>query len=97
MDPIITSAIIGASGVILGNAITLIAQWNIGKQNSMQRKIEKLQKEVIARQAQEKIASEWLVELGQASSEQAAKLALRNRTEQATGYRPAMSPSVLKS
>lgn len=62
----------------------------------MLRKIEKLRKEVMARQAEEKAACEWLVELGQATSERAAQIALRDRTEQATGLRPAMTPSGLR-
>ncbi len=70
MDPVITSALIGASGVLLGNVITLISQQNLERLSSMQRTIKKLRTEVMARQAEEKTACEWLVELGQATSEE---------------------------
>lgn len=77
MDPVITSALIGASGVLLGNVITLFSQQNLERLTSMQRKIEKLRKEVVARQAEETAAYEWLVELGQATSERSSNCTTR--------------------
>jgi hypothetical protein len=36
MDPVITSALIGALGVLLGNVITLISQQDLERLSSMQ-------------------------------------------------------------
>lgn len=97
MDSVTISSLIGVLGTLLGSLITLLSQRDIRKISSMERKIDKLRREVIARQAQENVICQWLVELGQAKSVQSAQISLRNRAEQETGLRPSMSPSHLKT
>jgi hypothetical protein len=54
-------------------------------------------KDIMARQHEENVAACWIFELGGASSQQAAKLKLRDRTERETGKRPFVEPSEVKS
>jgi hypothetical protein len=96
MDSTLASSLIGLIGALLGSLLTFLAQRDIKRVNALEHKVDKLRREVIARQAQERVVCEWLVELGQAKSAQAAQIALRNRTEQATDLRPSMSPSQLR-
>ena len=62
----------------------------------LERRIERYRLEIQARQAEEDVAAAWLVELGAANSERAAKLALRQRTEIARGIRPSIGPGEVR-
>ena len=63
---------------------------------ALERRIERYRLEIQARQAEEDVAAAWLVELGAANSERAAKLALRQRTEIARGIRPSIGPGEMR-
>lgn len=63
---------------------------------SLEKRVQRYNNEIRARQAQEDIAAEWLYELGVASSARAAKLLLRDRTEERRGLRPEIGPSGIR-
>ena len=63
---------------------------------ALQRRVDRYRAEIRARQAEEDVAAAWLVELGVASTERAAKLSLRQRTEFERGIRPAIGPAEMR-
>lgn len=93
MDSQIIAAAIAVVGTLGGGLVTVWAQREAKKMASLEKRIQRYSNEIRARQAQEDIAAEWLCELGVASSERAAKLLLRDRTEERRGLRPEIGPS----
>ena len=92
MDSAIISALITVVGTLAGTFIGIWSQRENKRLQALQRRIERYRQEIRARQAEEDIACEWLVEAGQAPSHRAALLALRERTESDRGLRPTLSP-----
>lgn len=93
MDSQIIAAAIAVVGTLGGGLVTVWAQREAEKMASLEKRIQRYSNEIRARQAQEDIAAEWLCELGVASSERAAKLMLRDCTEERRGLRPEIGPS----
>ena len=92
----IISSIILVIGTLGGASIGVWSQREAKRLAGLQRRVDDLKAEIHARQCEEDVACGWLVELGANSSEQGAKLALHNRTEQEHSTRPRMSPGNLK-
>jgi hypothetical protein len=63
---------------------------------AMERKILRYKAETKARKAVEQITCAWLVEIEQFTTKQSALLNLRDKTEEATGLRPRLSPSDIR-
>ena len=93
MDSQIIAAALAVVGTLGGGLVTAWAQREAKKMAAMEKRVQRYRNEIQARQAQEDIAAEWLCELGVASSERAAKLLLRDRTEERRGLRPEIGPS----
>jgi seryl-tRNA(Sec) selenium transferase len=101
-DPIIVSivGVIGTAvgslgGAFIGAYMQRNAKRDEQKIERLKRKVEQLTLEIVARQEEEEIAAEWLVELNPKFSALAAKRALRDRTEERREVRPKMSRSDL--
>lgn len=92
----IITAIIGASGVIAGAFLGSWLQREAKKIASLERRIDRYRTEIRARQAEEGVAAKWLHELGVGSTENSAKLALRERTELETGQRPSIGAAEVR-
>ena len=96
MDTTVTASIISVIGSLSGAALGSWLQRDANRMRALERKVLRYKAEIQARQATEQIACQWLVKLDQASSEKAALLALRKKTEQELGLRPRLSPSDLR-
>ena len=97
MDSQIIAAALAVVGTLGGGLVTAWAQREAKKMAALEKRIQRYRNEIQARQAQENIAAEWLCELGVASSERAAKLLLRDRTEERRGLRPEIGPSGVRA
>lgn len=93
MDTQIASSLIALLGTLAGAYLGIWSQRETKRIKSMERRIDRYKQEIRARQAEEDIACEWLVETGLATSIRAAQLALRERTESQRGLRPTVPPS----
>ena len=93
----VISALIGASGMMAGTILGYWLQREAKKTATLERRIDRYRGEIRARQAEEIIAANWLHELGVGSTQKAAKLALRDRTEQESGLRPAVGPAEVRN
>lgn len=96
MDGQIIASVVAVVGSLGGTLIGALIQREGKKLAALERRIERYRLEIQARQAEEDIAAAWLVELGAANSERAAKLALRQRTEIARGIRPSIGPGEMR-
>lgn len=96
MDPQIISSLVAVVGTLTGALIGNWSRQQTKKLAKLELKVERLVKEIEARQAEEEVAASWLAEIGVASSTHAAKLSLRQRTEDKYHVRPSMSPSDLR-
>lgn len=96
MDGQIIASVVAVVGSLGGALIGAMIQREGKKLAALERRIERYRLEIQARQAEEDIAAAWLVELGAANSERAAKLALRQRTEIARGIRPCIGPGEMR-
>jgi hypothetical protein len=98
----IVVSMVGVAGAVVGSLGALAAAVIQRDANRTERQIERLKQtvdrfrcEIVARQKEEEVAMKWLVELNGAASENAAKIALRDRTEETYGHRPRISPNVV--
>ena len=96
MDSQIIAAAIAVVGTLSGGLVTVWAQRESKKMASLEKRVQRYNNEIRTRQAQEDIAAEWLYELGVASSARAAKLLLRDRTEERRGLRSEIGPSGIR-
>jgi hypothetical protein len=93
MDVHISAAIIAVHGTLGGGIIGWLSQRDARNIARLERKVAKYAEEIRARQAEEDVACQWLVELHVGASEASVKLKLRDRTEQERGRRPSIAPS----
>ena len=96
MDSQIVAAVIAVLGTLGGAAVTAWVQRETKKVAALERRVERYKNDIRARQAQENVAAEWLVELGVANTFHAAKRMLRDRTEQRRGIRPSIGPAEVR-
>jgi len=92
----VISAAIAVVGTLGGVVIAALIQREAKKIASLERRVERYKAEIRSRQCEEDVAAEWLVELGVADSLPAAKVRLRNRTEERKGLRPNIGPSEVR-
>jgi len=97
MDVAVSAALISVFGALGGAFIGSRSGQQAEKLLKLERRIERYHAEIRARQAQEKEACRWLVELRAADNEGTAKLKLRERTEARSGLRPSIVPSEVKN
>lgn len=93
MQAQIWAAVIAVVGTLGGSIVGWLSQRDSKTVARLERKVAKYAAEIRARQAEEDIACQWLVELNAARSIPAAKLKLRDRTEAERGQRPSFSPA----
>jgi len=96
MDSQVISSVIAVLGTVGGAFVTAWVQRESKKIASLERRVDRYIAEIRARQAEEEVASEWLAELGAATTPRAAKTLLRERTEQKTGLRPGVGPAEVR-
>ena len=96
MDNQVISSLIAVVGTLAGSVLGIISTREAKKVGRLERKIERYKNDIRARQAEEQIAARWLCELGIAPTEVAAKIKLRERTEQETGLRPEIPPNGIR-
>ena len=96
MDAQILASAVAVVGTIGGALVGALIQRDAKKMTALQRRVDRYRAEIRARQAEEDVAAAWLVELGVASTERAAKLSLRQRTELERGIRPAIGPAEMR-
>jgi len=80
-------------GALVGALIQRDAKRNGIKLEMLKQTVERYRVEIAARQLEEAVAVEWLVSLNASANPTAAKLALRDKTENEHGVRPGLSPS----
>ena len=93
IDAQIISAAIAVAGTFGGALVGVLVQRDAKKMAALERRVQRYQHEIRARQAEEDVAAEWLSELGAGNSVLAAKRMLRDRTEERRGLRPGIGPS----
>jgi hypothetical protein len=93
MDVQISAAIIAVLGTLGGSVVGWVSQRDGKNVARLERKVAKYAAEIRARQAEEDVACEWLVELNAGTSATSVKLKLRDRTEHERGQRPSLAPS----
>ena len=86
-------ALITLIGTLAGTGLGIWSQRETKRLAGMERRIDRYKQEIRARQAGEDIACQWLVEVGAAQTHRTAMFALRQRTEDERGIRPAISPN----
>lgn len=96
MDGQVSASIIAVLGTLGGAFISAWVQRDAKKLSALQRRVERYKAEIRARQAEEEVAAELLAELGKVSSARAAKLMLRDRTEERRGLRPNIGPAEVR-
>jgi hypothetical protein len=92
MDAQVMISAFGVLGTLGGTGGQRIEKLKIKNEN-LEKKIQKCKQEILAYQAEESIAVEWLVELRELNTPQSGQIDLRDRTEQKHGLRPTMTPS----
>ena len=92
MSDAIMASIVGVVGTVVGSVVGAWTQREGKKIGTLERKVERYRKEILARQAEEEVAAEWLFELGAGTSELAAKRALRRMTQKRRGTSPSIGP-----
>jgi hypothetical protein len=93
MDAQISAAIIAVVGTLGGSIVGWLSQRDSKTTARLEKKVAHYAAEIRARQAEEDVACQWLVELKVTPSVSAAKLKLRDRTEGERGQRPSISPA----
>ncbi len=96
MDSQVIASVIAVLGTLGGAFVTAWVQRESKKIASLERRVDRYKAEIRARQAEEEVASEWLAELGAATTPRAAKTLLRERTEQQKGLRPGVGPAEVR-
>ena len=96
MDTQVVSSVVAVVGTLGGALIGAFAQREAKKIGKLERKVERYEDEIRARQVEEDAAAEWLFSLNASTSAQAVKIELRDRTEQECGLRPVITPSQMK-
>ena len=92
MDMQVISSVVAVVGTLGGALIGAFSQRDAKKIVVLKQSIERYKNEIRARQAEEETAAEWLFSLNASTSALAAKNALRDRTEAASGLRPFIPP-----
>jgi len=96
MDAQVVSSAVAVVGTLvgtLGGALISASVQREGKKiGELKQRIDRYQRDIRARQAEEATAAEWLFQLNVARSPLAAKRELRRRTEQESGLRPFVGP-----
>ena len=93
MQTEIATALIALIGTLAGTGLGIWSQRETKRLAALERRIDRYKQEIRARQAEEDIACQWLVELDAAKTVRAALLALRQRTEDERGLRPNLAPN----
>ncbi len=96
MDSQVIASVIAVLGTLGGAFVTAWVQRESKKIASLERRVDRYKSEIRARQAEEKVAAEWLAELGVAATPRVAKTLLRERTEQIEGLRPNIGPAEVR-
>lgn len=96
MDSQIIAVAIAVVGTLGGRMVTAWAQRDVKKMATLEKRIQRYRNEIRARQAQENIAAEWLLDIGTASSARVANTLLRDLTEERRGLRPDIRPSEVR-
>ena len=93
----IISALIAAGSTLSGILITLLSQREVRRMAWLERKVTRYSDEIRARQAEENVASKWLVELNVFDTELGAKRALRKRTFEETNLSVSVGPAEVRN
>lgn len=93
MDPVVSAALISVLGALGGAYLGARGNEQAGRISRLEERTKRYRAEIRARMAVEDVACAWLVERGEAKTERAAMLKLRERAEQAHGVRPMVRPA----